>query len=215
MKVINTLYHKFKNQPYILLDQILKVAKNNEYPIFYQNEKYPINLNIWGIRSEDKNTTFFNDIIVVFYQTNKIENRWMVNIYEATTDPSNLNLQNPINENGCAILVEGVHRGLWKVGKHKGYKALVQASDCYVLRDNNKDEYLDYNSPYDYGMFGINCHRASAYKVQDHIGLYSAGCQVFKDVNLFNKEFIPLCTKAIGKGKQTYVLINENEINNL
>ena len=212
MKVINTLYHKFKNQPHILLEQILKVAKNNEYPIFYQNDKYPINLNIWGIRSNEKDTRFFNDILVAFYQTDKIENRWMINIYEATTDPSNLNLQNPVNEKGCAILAEGVHRSLWKIGKHKVYKALVQASDCYVYRDDNQDEYLDYYSIYDYGMFGINCHRASAYKVQDQIGLYSAGCQVLKDVNLFNKEFLPLCEKAIGKGKQTYVLINKNEI---
>ena len=38
---------------------------------------------------------------------------------------------------------------------------------------------------------------------------------VLKDVNLFNKEFLPLCEKAIGNGKQTYVLINENEINTI
>ena len=61
-------------------------------------------------------------------------------------------------------------------------------------------------------MFGINLHRASSWKVSDEISLYSAGCQVIKDVNQWNDIIIPLFDKAIGKGTQSYVLINEMDL---
>lgn len=70
-------------------------------------------------------------------------NIWECMVFEATTDPSNLNLETPVNNKGCAVLREGVHKALWKIGKHKGqYKALVQANPCQVIRDNNRDDKL-------------------------------------------------------------------------
>ena len=147
----------------------------------------------------------------MFYERNF--NIWECMVFEATTDPSNLNLEKPINSKGCAVLREGYHEKLWKIGKHKGqYKALVQANPCCVIRDNNKDDKINFSDNIDFGMFGINLHRASNWKVSDEIGLYSAGCQVIKDVNQWNDIIIPLFDKAIGKGTQSYVLINEMDL---
>lgn len=206
----NRLFNKLLRVP-DLTKRFIKIAKELNYPIFRQNEKYPINLNIWGIRSKDTNTKYYNDVIVFFYERDF--NIWESMIFEATTDPSNLNLEKPINFKGCAILREGYHEKLWKIGKHKNqYKALVQANPCCVIRDNNKDDKIDISHNTNYGMFGINLHRASSWQVKDEIGLYSAGCQVIKDINQWNDIIIPLITKAVGNGYQSYILINEIDL---
>lgn len=194
-----------------LVNTFINIAKESNYPIFRRSEAYPINLNIWGIRSRDTNTKYYNDVIAFFYENE--DSTWELRLFEATTDPSNLNLQTPVNSNGCAILREGFHEHLWKIGKHKGqYIALVQANPCCVIRDNNKDDKIDFSDNTDCGMFGINLHRASSWKVSDEIGLYSAGCQVIKDINQWNDIIVPLIKKAVGKGYQSYVLINELDL---
>lgn len=190
-----------------------KIAKAKGYSVFEFNGKH-YNLNIWGVRSVDKDTRTYNDSMIVFWED--IEHKWHKTIYDITTDPSNESLLKPVNPKGCAILVEGQYPGLWTKGKHKGqYDALVQYNTCVVARDNNKDDKLDINrSTFEQGMFGINCHRASSWKVVDYIGLYSAGCQVHKDVNRFNNEFMKEVDKAIEQGFKsfTYTLINENDL---
>ena len=125
-----------------LPNRLIEIAKDLEYPIFRKNDSYPINLNIWGIRSKSTCTKHYNDVIVMFYERDF--NIWECMVFEATTDPSNLNLETPVNNKGCAVLREGVHKALWKIGKHKGqYKALVQANPCQVIRDNNRDDKID------------------------------------------------------------------------
>lgn len=196
-----------------LIDKFSRIAKRKGYVIFTNNGK-SYNLNLWGVRSIDKETRTYNDSLVTFWQD--IEGSWHKNVYDITTDPSNESLLKPINSKGCAILVEGQYRSLWKKGKHKGeYDALVQYKPCIVARDNNKDDKLDIvKTTFEKGMFGINCHRASSWKVVDYIGLYSAGCQVHKDVNRFNKEFMRDIDKSIANGYTTftYTLINENDL---
>lgn len=206
----NTLFNRLcKTKD--LVNTFINIAKESNYPIFRRNEAYPINLNIWGIRSRDTNTKYYNDVIAFFYENE--DSTWELRLFEATTDPSNLNLQTPVNSNGCAILREGFHEHLWKIGKHKNqYIALVQANPCCVIRDNNKDDKIDFSDNTDCGMFGINLHRASSWKVSDEIGLYSAGCQVIKDINQWNDIIVPLIKKAVGKGYQSYVLINELDL---
>ena len=196
-----------------LLEMLNNVAKKYKYPIFKSNKAYPINLNIWGIRSNDERTEYFNDVIIVFY--NDENDNWTINIYEATTDPGRTYLMNPCNEKGCAVLTTGFHQGLWKLGYHKGtYKALVQASPCLIYRDYNRDDIIDFHEDLrlDRGMFGLNLHRASSRVTSDEIGLYSAGCQVIKNANEFD-DLIQLCEKALKDGdKQSYVLIHEDNL---
>lgn len=194
-----------------IIQILFKVSSKYKYPIFRSNSAYPINLNIWGIRSNDERTEYFNDVILTFYD-NPL-GQWHIDIYEATTDPSNLNLMNPINEKGCAILLTGYHKGLWKLGKHKGrYDALVQARPCEIYRDDNEDDYINFHDDMkvETGMFGINLHRASINQKSDEIGLYSAGCQVLKNTNEFN-DLMNLCKKVLKpNGTQSYVLIHED-----
>lgn len=194
-----------------LIGCLSDVAIQKGYPIFKCNKNYPINLNIWGIRSKDIDINYYNDVIIIFY--NDSINSWYIDIYDATTKPGSYYLQNPLNEKGCAILKEGFYRGLWKIGLHKGYTALIQANPCTVYRDNNKDNIIDKDIPTETGMFSIDLHRASAWKVEDEVGLYSAGCQVIKDVNEFNIHILPLVKKAIGNGTTSYALINETDLN--
>ena len=212
----NSLYNKLRNDyKYLeIIDKFICIARDLNYPIFKSNDKYPINLNIWGIRSKDSSTKYFNDVIAVFYNyPNADYDDWCLRLYEATTDPSDINLKKPVSNKGCAILPEGYHKALWKIGSHKSqYQALVQANPCQVIRDRNYDDVLDFENTFDFGMFGINCHRASSTKIQDEIGHYSAGCQVFKDVFEFTNDFMPLCKKAIGKSTQSYILINELDL---
>lgn len=63
----NALFNKLipiNNLP----DKLIEIAKELGYPIFRQNSKYPINLNIWGIRSKSTCTKHYNDVIVMFYE---------------------------------------------------------------------------------------------------------------------------------------------------
>lgn len=194
-----------------IIKMLFKISSKYKYPIFRSNANYPINLNIWGIRSNDERTEYFNDVILIFYDTPNGE--WILNIYEATTDPSKSYLLNPMNSKGCAVLLTGYHKGLWKLGLHRGkYEALVQAKPCEIYRDNDKDDYISFHDDMkiETGMFGINFHRASANQKSDEIGLYSAGCQVIKNANEF-ADIMKLCKKAIKpNGTQSYVLIHED-----
>jgi len=115
-----------------------------------------------------------------------------------------------MNVEGTAILKEGQHRGAWKLGKHKGYEALVQRKEVTVIRDGNKDGILDLDSGYEEtGFFGINHHRANAKNESTQVDKWSAGCQVTADPHLYDV-FIKLCQESAevwGEGL-TYTLLN-------
>ena len=188
------LYDYFINNK-DLINHLESIAINKGYSFFKYKDNINLNINLWGIRSNDKDTT------------------WTIHTYKITTDPSNVNLQKPINKNGTAIVKEGQYKGLFKVGLHKGYEALVQAVPITVIRDNNKDDILDIkNNKEETGMFGINMHRASINGNNNEIGLYSAGCQVHQDYKRFTYEFMPIIKSAIGKSSITYTLINEDDL---
>jgi len=79
------------------------------------------------------------------------------------------------------------------------------------------EEYISYGKPkyiietgYD---FGINCHRASAWKISEKIGLYSEGCIVHKNVYKYNDVFIPLIqSAAINWGSDfSFVMCDEKD----
>lgn len=192
---------------------LIALANSKGYPIF-ENKVYNYNLNIWGIRSNNKDVTSFNDTFVVF---RKYANSWVVEYFQGTTDPSDLTLAKPENSKGTAIVKEGHYTGVWGFGYHKqrrDHKALVQIRPITVYRDNNKDNNLDFNVSVETGMFGINMHRASAYGTTAKIGLYSAGCQVHADVNKYNEVFIPLIENSLREGLNSfsYTLIKESDL---
>jgi len=94
------------------------------------------------------------------------------------------------------------------VGQHKGYPALQQHKPCIVIRDNNEDDILDFNGEEDFGLFGINHHKAGLNSRQ--VDKWSAGCQVFSHSADF-EEFMSICYAAKNKwgNSFTYTLIEE------
>lgn len=190
-----------------------KILREKGYKVF---EKGFYNLNIIGIRSDQKGkvTNLYDDLLVVIYQTpNGI---WTKKIYKITTEPGLYYTQQPMNLKGTAILAPGQYRGCYKVGKHQGkYDALVQQKAVKVYRDNNRDKVYNLKPECeDKGIFGINIHRSNEWVESKYINKYSAGCQVFANPNEFDS-FMRLCklqNQYYPSNSFTYTLLDESEL---
>jgi hypothetical protein len=195
----------------ITFDVVYNVLKSKNYIIF-ENDTKPYNLNIIGIRNNNRTPNSFDDIIIVMW---KYQGVWNFQTYTATTEPGLYYLKHPANNAGTAILKEGQYHNAFQLGLHQGqYKALVQVKPVTVIRDYDKDNYLTFESAREEtGIFGINIHRASLNGKTINVNRWSAGCQVFADSEQFNG-FITLCEKAVQHwGKQfSYTLININDL---
>jgi hypothetical protein len=190
---------------------VYNALKTKEYEIFETDSK-PYNLNIIGIRNNNRVPNSFDDYIVLMW---KYKGQWNFKKYEATTDPGLYYLNNPLSPQGTAILKEGQYFHCFCLGLHQGkYKALVQFMPVTVIRDFNKDNYLDFTSgKEETGLFGINIHRANFSGKTINVNQWSAGCQVFADSGQFN-EFISLCEKSQKYWGKTfnYTIIDNNDI---
>ena len=184
-----------------------------EYKFFDTPNKL-LNLNLIGVRRDNQGTNTFDDFLLVMYREEEL---MVSNRYQITTDPGKYWLKNPTNPKGTAVLAPGQYRGTWQIGKHQGkYEALVQRKKVKVWRDNNKDEIIDYNNITllsDEGYFGINIHRSNPYDQSYVINKWSAGCQVFKKVEDYNK-FIQVCKDSaeIYGNSFTYTLVDEKDL---
>ena len=184
-----------------------------EYKFFDTPNKL-LNLNLIGVRRDNQGTNTFDDFLLVMYREEEL---MVSNRYQITTDPGKYWLKNPTNPKGTAVLAPGQYRGTWQIGKHQGkYEALVQRKKVKVWRDNNKDEIIDYNNITllsDEGYFGINIHRSNPYDQSYVINKWSAGCQVFKKIEDYNK-FMELCKESanIYGNSFTYTLIEEKDL---
>lgn len=180
----------------------------------FENDSRNYNLNIVGVRSDNRVSDRFDDTMFVFW---KYQGKWNFRSYKITTDPGKKSLLtfNP-KLRGCAILKEGQYPGAYTIGKHKGqYTALVQrGGNVTVIRDGNRDNMLDYDSGIEAtGKFGINIHRSNPSTESQVVGGWSAGCQVFSRVKDFN-EFMDLVRQsaAIHGDRFTYTLIKEGDL---
>jgi len=181
---------------------------------FFDTPDKKLNINIIGVRRDNQGSNTFDDFLLVMYREEElmVSHRW-----QATTDPGKYWLMNPMNPKGTAVLIPGQYRSTWQIGKHQGkYEALVQRKPVKVWRDNNKDEVIDYNNIttlVDEGYFGINIHRSNPYDQSYAVNKWSAGCQVFKKVDDYNK-FMELCRKSakIYGNSFTYTLMHEKDL---
>ena len=181
---------------------------------FFDTPDKKLNINIIGVRRDNQGSNTFDDFLLVMYREEElmVSHRW-----QATTDPGKYWLMNPMNPKGTAVLVPSQYRSTWKIGKHQNsYEALVQRKPVKVYRDNNKDEIIDYNNIttlVDQGYFGINIHRSNPYTESYVVNKWSAGCQVFKKVEDYNK-FMDLCRESakIYGNSFTYTLIDEKDL---
>jgi hypothetical protein len=167
------------------------------------------NLNIIGIRNNTMNTNTFNDELHVIF---KIKGIWVDHCYQITTEPGFKTLQSlEYNKNGCAILVPGQYNGVYQIGKHNNkYTALIQTGGkVKVYRDSNRDKVVDLDpATIENGYFGINIHKAGTDST--YVDGWSAGCQVFKRSNDFDK-FMKLVSKSatLFGNKFTYTLLTD------
>ncbi len=193
------------------LEDTLAVMEQKGHKVF-RNEK-GFDLNIVGIRTKELKADRFDDFITVFYRMN---GEWIFNVFKCTTDPGAYWLNHPekMSALGTAILKEGQYRKSHRLGRHHGkYAALVQNAPLTVIRDANRDNFLDLDSGTEQtGLFGINIHRASPRHESIQVHDWSAGCQVFCDP--FQYEFfLRLCRQgkeAFGNSF-TYTLLNERD----
>lgn len=192
-------------------DQIISCMETKGYSVA-KNQDKAFNVNIIGIRNAVPVVNYFCDVIEVLYL---FKDQWYQQEFPATTDPGLYWLQNPMNVEGTGILKPGQYKGMWSLGKHNGYDALVQTGNCTLYRDNDRDGNLDIiPGTEETGLFGINCHHAGSNAPESGVNKWSAGCQVIQSRDVFEKIFLPLC-KAGAKNwgnSFTYTLLGEREI---
>ena len=191
------------------LNDIIRAAESKGYTI----DKRPYKLNLIGVRnSAATDQKKFDDQIAYFYYDN---NGTLVGkVATATTDPSTYFLNEPMNPKGAAILQAGEYKDTWRIGLHRGkYKALVQVKPVTVIRDDDRNSYINYFAPTQTGLFGINIHRASLTKNNvTEIGQDSAGCQVFQNASDFNSMMGMAETSRTKHGnKFSYILIDDRD----
>ena len=187
------------------LPPILQAVQSKGYKVFTDGD---YNLNITGIRSPERVANAFDDRLCVTY---KLNDMWVTETFEITTDPGSPYLLKPINNYGCAILAPGQWRGCYSIGKHRGqYLALVQSGKVKVYRDNDRDNILDMDpETIQDGYFGINIHKRSG--ESDTVNGASAGCQVFRYEHEFNRMMYLAQKQVSERGWRTftYTLIEE------
>ena len=188
------------------LPPILQAVQSKGHKVFTDGD---YNLNITGIRSPERVANAFDDRLCVTY---KLNDMWVTETFEITTDPGSPYLLKPLaNTSGTAILAPGQWRGCYSIGKHRGqYLALVQTGKVKVYRDNNRDNVLDMDpETIQDGYFGINIHKRSG--ESDTVNGASAGCQVFRYEHEFNR-LMHLAQKQVserGWRTFTYTLLEE------
>ena len=191
-----------------LVDYDFKSLFAKKHYAYFTEGSY--NMNIIGVRAKTDKvvTNKFDDFIILEYKDES--EKWCRQIYKATTDPGITWLNYPMDVKGCAMMVPGQYRGLWRIGMHKGkYKALVQNRPVTVYRDNNKDSVYDIEAAtLDKGVFGINLHHAGADSVQ--VDKWSAGCQVVARLRDF-QQLMSIVSKQKAPS-YTYTLIKEEDL---
>lgn len=192
----------------LTVEKFLAVMQKKNYRIFKNKRGH--DLNIVGVRTKDNTANSFNDWITVFYL---FDGTWNFFAFPGTTDPGTYYRKNPINVRGTAIMKPGQYRGIYKIGKHRGYKALQQQGEITVYRDANMDNTLNTTgTKEESGINAINIHRANAFRPSTVVGKWSAGCQVFQDPDQF-AFFLALCERAKEKygNAFSYTLLEESD----
>lgn len=192
--------------PAPVVQDVVAVMNSKDYEVFENSKGH--DLNIVGIRTASIEEEKFNDWLTAFYIFDGV---WNYFAFPATTDPGTFYRKNPLTVKGTAVLKPGQYRGVYQIGKHKGYKALQQIGYMTVYRDANRDTLLDTTGMQeDTGLHAINIHRSNAHRPSVVVGKWSAGCQVFQDPDHF-QFFLALCERASEKygNKFSYSLLEE------
>lgn len=182
----------------------------------FLNKGYPLktgewDINIIGIRNDNSKPNSFDDTICVLFKDHYGDDT--LSVFSCTTDAGLYWLLHPLNVDGCIIMKEGHYTDVYKIGLHRGYKALEQIGSIRYVRDNNKDSVLDFDSKNEVvGNFKTNIHHAALPENSILVDKWSAGCQV---INKGWLEFLELCEQSrliTGKNKFSYTLLNIKDV---
>lgn len=178
------------------IEKLKAVFAKKNYPL----KKGSYELNIIGIRNDNSKPNSFDDLLCVLFKDEYGDETLLS--FSCTTDPGTFWLMHPLNIKGCAIMKEGYYQDVYKIGLHKGYKALEQIGKIRFVRDNDKDDELDFNGKEEiFEVIKANIHHASMPENSVKVDKWSAGCQV---INKGWNEFIALCEKSQNLTKQKY-----------
>lgn len=193
-----------------MLTDVITLMHKKGYVIYED----PFKLNIYGIRSITKTVNVFNDRLGVFYKD--YNGNWQNEHWAGTTKPGLYWLRNLINPKGTAILKPGQYVDTYAVDYHNGkYLAICQRlKPVAVYRDKDKDAEYDFDeSTVEWGMNGINLHRASLLQVLTRVDKNSAGCQVTPDSKNFERLMnLAEMHKKLYGNKFTYTLLKEEDL---
>jgi hypothetical protein len=189
------------------IEQLKKALTKKGYP----TKTGEWELNIIGIRNDNAQPNSFDDTMCVLFKDHYGDDTLIA--FSCTTDAGLYWLLHPMNVEGCIIMKEGHYSNAYKIGLHRGYKALKQIGNICYVRDNNKDDVLDFNSTNEVvGNFATNIHHASFPEQSIVVDKWSAGCQV---INKGWLEFLELCDQSVlitEKNLFDYTLLNIKDI---
>lgn len=189
------------------VEQLKKAMFSKGYPIKTGEWEF----NIIGIRNDNSVPNSFDDTICILFKDHYGDE--VVVSFSCTTDAGLFWLKYPMNVKGTAILKEGHYPNVFKIGKHLGYKALEQIGKMRYVRDNDKDNELDFNALVEtYENAKTNIHHAAINDQSVLVDKWSAGCQV---INVGWNEFLELCEKSVlitERNIFSYTLLNINDV---
>ncbi len=188
-----------------------KVVQRKGYA-WFEKVSRPYDINVIGIRNKSTVPDYFDDTLCVAY----LDLNGYARLFTCpiTVDPSLYYIKNPINSSGALIIKPGQYRAAYRLGKHRGYDAIVQVKPIIVIRDYNKDNKLDFKSGREQtGVFAANIHRTLPDGIAKTIQRFSAGCQVIQSIDdfkyvysLIRRQKICLDTDFV-----TYTLLEERD----
>lgn len=193
--------------------EILSVMNKKGFVFFKDGS-----LNLIHIRAKGPVKNAFNDKQYLIRM--KGEQLTMFVELDITTNPGRYYLLKPMNPSGTAIVAPGQYRGMWALGYHyrkngTKYECLVQVGPCEVIRDNDRDEELDYDAAVrQIGIFDIQCHMSLEDGIAVQVDNWSAGCFVHANGPRYKKHLMPEVKKDISRfgNSFTNTLLLESEL---
>lgn len=161
-----------------LAGRIVKAMQHNNYWI----ARHPDCVNIVYVEGVDADGTpndnrnnVFNDLRVVF-RVRDDGVPVILDMWEATTEPSRKFTVRPVNPGGAFHIKFGQYKA-WIRGWHHAHEALVQVGEIEGYRDPRKTFKRDFKYPVRGSGFGVNQHWGYDLP-HDDMGNSSAGCLV-------------------------------------
>ena len=203
------------------LPPLLRTVQGLGYAAF--NGPTDFDLNIIGVRNRVsmRDPNHYSDDLHVIWKQSGI---WRAFHCALTTTPGTWYLQHPMRPaEGCAVLAPQQARGAYRLGLHKGKRALVQiGAKVKFYRDNDLNTSIDIDeSTLQESFSGLNIHSGSRHARSDtgtegdgSVGRWSAGCQTAhpSDVAFLVELADKQAANGPGWDRFTYTLITEDQL---